>query len=138
RLAGVRRCVASFPRGGVIVVSAKSMNKLSAEATRPTRGRADLPRLRRMTEAQIARTSPVELADLPDDFWEDAEVVVPESKQAISLRLDRDVVEWFRQTGPRYQTRMNAVLRTYMSRMRKRHVLADKKGRRRRAALRLN
>ena len=87
-----------------------------------------------MSEAQVARTSPPELADLPDDFWDDAEVMAPESKEAISLRVDRDVLEWFRRTGPRYQTRMNAVLRSYMGRMRKRLVVGEKKGLRRGAA----
>jgi hypothetical protein len=43
----------------------------------PTRGRADFPRLDCMTEAEIARTSPPELANLPDDFWDDATVVRP-------------------------------------------------------------
>jgi uncharacterized protein (DUF4415 family) len=61
-------------------------------------------------------TSPKELADLPDDFWDEAELVVPVAKQAISLRVDEDVLEWFRGLGPRYQTRMNAVLRTFMTR----------------------
>jgi uncharacterized protein (DUF4415 family) len=67
-----------------------------------------------MDEAQIQDTSPAELADLPADFWDDAEVVVPPGKDAVSLRIDRDVLEWFRAQGPRYQTRMNAVLRSYM------------------------
>jgi uncharacterized protein (DUF4415 family) len=62
------------------------------------------------------RTSPEELADLPEDFWDKAEVVVPVAKRAISLRVDEDVLEWFRSLGPRYQTRMNAVLRAYMNR----------------------
>lgn len=115
-------------------MSAKSTSRQSVRARRPSRGRADLARLGRMTDAQIARTSPSELADLPDDFWEDAEVAVPEAKQAISLRVDRDVLDWFRRTGPRYQTRMNAVLRTYMTRRGKRRVAEDKKGRRRGAA----
>jgi uncharacterized protein (DUF4415 family) len=35
-------------------------------------------------------------------------------KQQITLRLDRDVIEWFKGQGPGYQTRMNAVLRSYM------------------------
>ena len=35
-------------------------------------------------------------------------------KAAISLRLDADVLEWFRARGPGYQTRINAVLRAYM------------------------
>jgi uncharacterized protein (DUF4415 family) len=62
------------------------------------------------------QTSPEELADLPDDFWDESELVVPTPKRAISLRVDEDVLEWFRRLGPRYQTRMNAVLRTYMKR----------------------
>lgn len=61
------------------------------------------------------RTSPPELADLPENFWEEAELVLPVSKQAISLRVDEDVLAWFRSLGPRYQTRMNAVLRSYMA-----------------------
>ena len=35
-------------------------------------------------------------------------------KAAISLRLDADVLDWFRAQGAGYQTRMNAVLRAYM------------------------
>ena len=68
-----------------------------------------------MSEAGIAESSPPELADLPSDFWDDAEVTIPEPKEAISLRVDRDVLTWFREAGPRYQTRMNAVLRSYMN-----------------------
>jgi uncharacterized protein (DUF4415 family) len=40
--------------------------------------------------------------------------VLPASKIPISLRVDADVLEFFRETGPRYQSRMNAVLRSYM------------------------
>jgi uncharacterized protein (DUF4415 family) len=72
-----------------------------------------------MTEAEIRRTSPPELENLPPNFWDGAELVVPNPKRAISLRLDEEVVEWFRRSGPRYQTRMNAVLRMYVKRMRK-------------------
>jgi uncharacterized protein (DUF4415 family) len=69
-----------------------------------------------MTEREIERTAPPQLADLPDDFWGKAELVVPPPKQAISLRVDQDVLAWFKEHGPRYQTRINAVLRTYVSR----------------------
>lgn len=86
----------------------------------PSRGRADLARLRRMTEAEIMRTSPPELADLPYDYWDSAVLVVPGPKRAISLRVDEDVLEWFKANGPRYQSRMNAVLRSYMSAARRR------------------
>ena len=80
----------------------------------PARGRADLSRLREMSEAEVSATSPQDLSDLPSDFWDDAEVVWPQPKEAISLRVDQDVLKWFRSGGPRYQTRMNAVLRSYV------------------------
>ncbi len=51
--------------------------------------------------------------------------VEPVSKQLLSLRIDRDVVEWFRATGKNYQSRMNAVLRAYVEH----HV--DRKAKRR-------
>jgi len=95
-------------------MSAKRTRPASKPAERPARGRADLARLRLMRESDIARTSPPELAHLPPDFWEEAELILPVTKQAISLRVDEDVLAWFRSLDPRYQTRMNAVLRSYM------------------------
>lgn len=80
----------------------------------PTEGRADLARLRRTTEAEIARTAPAELRDISEDFWQGARVVTPVAKEAISIRLDQDVIAFFRASGPRYQSRINAVLRSYV------------------------
>ena len=91
--------------------------KTSKTGDVPLRGRADLSRLREMSEAEVSATSPKELIDLPSDFWDDARVVWPQPKEAISLRVDQDVLKWFRSGGPRYQTRMNAVLRSYMRAM---------------------
>ncbi len=59
-------------------------------------------------------SAPAELRAIPDGFWQEARVVTPVSKQAISIRLDSDVIAWFRATGPKYQTRINAVLRSYV------------------------
>jgi len=73
-----------------------------------------------MTDEEIERNVPDEFADLPPDFWEDAKLVMPPPKQAVSIRVDQDVLEWFRDQGPRYQTRMNAVLRSYMAQTRRR------------------
>lgn len=67
-----------------------------------------------MTDADIERSSPPELANLPKNFWDAAELVPAVVKEAISLRVDMDVLTWFREQGPRYQSRMNAVLRAYM------------------------
>ena len=99
-------------------MSGRSIRRPTREP-RPSRGRAKLARLRRVSDAEIGRTSPAELADLPANFWDEAELVAPSPKRAISLRLDEDVLDWFRRSGPRYQTRMNAVLRMYVKRMRK-------------------
>jgi uncharacterized protein (DUF4415 family) len=96
-------------------MSAKHSAKRSKVDKSPLRGRADLARLRAMSEAEIARNSPAELANLPGDFWDNGTLVMPKTKEAISLRVDADILEWFRSLGPRYQTRMNAVLRAYMS-----------------------
>ena len=93
------------------------MPKPSKPASRkasPTKGRANLARLRRVSDAEIARTSPAALRAIPEDFWQAARVVTPVSKQALSIRLDTDVIDWFRATGPKYQTRINAVLRSYV------------------------
>lgn len=95
-------------------MSDRSIKKASRHPELPSRGRADLPRLRVVRETEIKRTSPPELADLPEAFWRDAELVAPVPKQAISLRVDEDVLAWFRNQGPRYQSRMNAVLRSFM------------------------
>lgn len=95
-------------------MSAKSTSKRIRKADVPSVGRADLARLRRLTDAEIERTSPPELRNLPKDFWDHAELVPAVVKEPISLRVDADVLTWFRAQGPRYQSRMNAVLRAYM------------------------
>jgi len=48
-----------------------------------------------------------------ESFWEDAEVVMPKPKQVVTMRLDADLLDWFRKENG-YQTRINAILRAYM------------------------
>ena len=99
-------------------MNAKRTRKRPGRSNQALRGRADLGRLRRVSEREIRATSPPELADLPDGFWDQAKVVEPPTKQPISLRVDADVLHWFKTQGPRYQSRMNAVLRSYMTQSR--------------------
>jgi uncharacterized protein (DUF4415 family) len=78
-----------------------------------------------LTEEQKARLAAV--AAMPDDqidtsdapFRPDAvwvkAVDFPHAKKLISLRIDEDVIEFFKHTGTRYQTRINAVLRSYVN-----------------------
>lgn len=53
--------------------------------------------------------------NLGPDFWREAEVVYPEGpKQQLTLRLDPDIVSFFKEQGKGYQTRINAVLRSFV------------------------
>jgi len=79
--------------------------------TTTNESRTDWKRLEEMSDADI------DFSDIPEldaDFFRNAKVRMPRAKKAISLRLDQDVLTWFRKQGRGYQTRMNAVLRTYM------------------------
>jgi uncharacterized protein (DUF4415 family) len=49
-----------------------------------------------------------------EEFWADAEVYMPQHKIHISLRLDKDIVNYFKEGGAGYQSRINAVLKSYM------------------------
>ncbi|MGA9507390.1 MAG: BrnA antitoxin family protein [Candidatus Sulfotelmatobacter sp.] len=46
-------------------------------------------------------------------FWRTAKVVLPTPKEIVTMRLDADLLRWFRQHRG-YQTRINAILRAYM------------------------
>jgi uncharacterized protein (DUF4415 family) len=46
-------------------------------------------------------------------FWKNAKIVLPRRKEVATMRLDADLLEWFRQQKG-YQTRINAILRAYM------------------------
>ena len=71
---------------------------------------------RRKSDAETERRA---VADpdagvIPPGFWDKAKLPVPENKQQITLRLDPDVIRFFKQTGKGYQSRMGAVLRSYV------------------------
>jgi uncharacterized protein (DUF4415 family) len=71
------------------------------------------------TEEDIERIAKEDDAP-PPEFWADAVLVAPVLKNMISLRVDEDVLRWFKRRGKGYQTRMNAVLRAYMEHHRRR------------------
>ena len=49
-----------------------------------------------------------------EDFWRNARIAMPRpSKTSVHLRLDADVLEWFRAQGQGHLSRMNAVLRSF-------------------------
>jgi uncharacterized protein (DUF4415 family) len=52
--------------------------------------------------------------EIDENFWKTARVILPEGKISVHLRMDSDVLDWFREQGKGHLTRMNAVLRSYM------------------------
>ncbi|MEX0956293.1 MAG: BrnA antitoxin family protein [Rhizobiaceae bacterium] len=84
-------------------------------------GRSDVKRLAEITDEEIEaqmRDDP-DWADFMDIDWSNATIVYPVEKQAVSIRLDRDVLDFFKVQGKGYQTRINAVLRGYVQEMKK-------------------
>ncbi len=64
------------------------------------------------------RDEDIDYSDIPeldDDFWAKANVVMPKPKEQISIKVDREVLDYFRKDGPGYQTRMNAVLKSFVA-----------------------
>ena len=86
-------------------------------ATMRRRGasRTDWARFDATTQAELETS----IAADPDDVheapqWDQAVLGLPPRKEHINIRVDADVLEWFRQTGRGYQTRMNNVLRAFV------------------------
>jgi uncharacterized protein (DUF4415 family) len=55
-----------------------------------------------------------DIPELDEDFFREAKIRLPQAKQLISLRIDADVLDWFKRQGKGYQTKINAVLRAYV------------------------
>lgn len=75
------------------------------------KGATDFKRLRALRDAEI------DFSDIPrlgKSFWRAAKLSMPEPKDRLTIRIDRDVVQWLKRRGPGYQTRINAVFRSYM------------------------
>ncbi len=73
--------------------------------------KSDLPRIDAMSDKDI------DYSDAPEtdaDFWQGAAVNSPAVKQQVTLRIDPDIVDFFKSSGQGYQTRINAVLRSYV------------------------
>ena len=78
--------------------------------------RRSLSEIQSMRERDLDKTrSDAPIAEsLGEEFWKSARVGLPPGKTSVHLRLDSDVVEWFKSHGKGHLTRMNAVLRAYV------------------------
>ena len=70
------------------------------------------------SSSSLAKEQPVELTDVPDlsgaGFLHAMRAEHVPVKKQVSLRIDEDILEFFKQQGSRYQTKMHAVLRAYV------------------------
>jgi len=89
-------------------MSGKHTGKVKASGT-------DWSGLRNLSDRKNRRAieSDPEARPTNADFWKGAKVVLPQAKQTVTIRLDADLLEWLRQQKG-YQTRVNAVLRSWM------------------------
>jgi uncharacterized protein (DUF4415 family) len=79
------------------------------------KGKTDWARVDALTDEDIAKAVANDPDAVPIDVdWSDAVLVVAPKKQAISIRVDEDVLNFFKKEGDGYQRRINAVLRSYM------------------------
>ena len=81
----------------------------------PSRGKTDWAAFDALTDEQIEEAVRNDPDAVPLDFnWDEAVLVIPPKKKAISIRVDEDVLDYFKHEGAGYQRRINAVLRSYM------------------------
>lgn len=80
------------------------------------KGKTDWKRFAAITDAEVAASiaNDPDWAEFKDIDWSDAVLVMPAKKKAISIRVDEDVLDFFKKDGDGYQRRINAVLRSYM------------------------
>ncbi|WP_060513166.1 BrnA antitoxin family protein [Pseudomonas sp. NBRC 111124] len=72
--------------------------------------KTDWSRLAQQSDSDIDTS---DIPELGEDFFREAELRVP-AKQTVTIRLDSDVLAWFKEQGAGYQTRINQLLRQYM------------------------
>ena len=116
----------------------ESIVRYTAEELRRKRERgesqSDWARAAAMTEEELEAA----IASDPDEAgweydWDNVIIGFPKPKRQVTVRLDGDIIEWFKETGKGYQTRMNAVLRSYVE-TQKRQELERRKRERAEAA----
>ncbi len=97
----------------------KEKNTIVGSREAPRKIKSDLDKLRELTDEEIDASIKND-PDWSEDWnWGDAVLVIPPKKKPISIRVDEDVLDYFKAEGAGYQRRMNAVLRSYMEQKRK-------------------
>jgi uncharacterized protein (DUF4415 family) len=112
---------ASFQRAERGKMKNENIVRYSLDEIRAMRGKSDWAKVAATTEADIARhiAEDPDLQGFNEIDWSTAVLVDPPKKQAISIRVDNDILAFFKAQGAGYQGRINAVLRHFMDSTRK-------------------
>ncbi|MFC1570010.1 BrnA antitoxin family protein [bacterium] len=72
---------------------------------------------KRLNEIRDIKEEDIDYSDIPelDDDWFEKATLIKSQTKAVSVKLDNDVVEWYRSHDRNYQARINAILRAYMN-----------------------
>lgn len=101
----------------------KNTTIVSRDAPR-RKGKTDWAAVDALTDKEIEASiaNDPDWQEFADIDWSQAVLVVPPKKKAISIRLDADVLDYFKKEGAGYQRRMNAVLRSFVQQKRKKRA----------------
>jgi uncharacterized protein (DUF4415 family) len=125
----VRRWSVSFPSGEHVVQKKGRFVRYTRDEVRAMLARGedqtDWARVRAMSQDEVERLADEEDGPLPEGWEKTIVLGIPEPKQGVHIRLDADVLRWFKAQGPGYQTRINAVLRAFMAARRRTDAAAE-------------
>ena len=76
--------------------------------------------LKQLSEIPDSEIDYSDIPELDEEWFNNANIVYPLKKKPISLRIDLEVLEWFKSQGKRYQSHINAVLQAYVKAQKKR------------------
>ena len=100
-------------------MNAKRTAKRIRNKSKSAEPKTDWARLRAMTDRDIeraVRADPDAAPILNERWFRNAKLVMPPDRKprvAISLRVESDVIDWFKAQGGPYQSRMHAVLKAF-------------------------
>jgi len=72
---------------------------------------------KRLHEIKSIKDKDIDYSDIPEldeTFWANVKPVYPKQKKAISIRLDQDIIDYFKSDGRGYQSKINNILRSYV------------------------
>ena len=106
--------------GKGVLLNGVAYERLADGTLRPFASKTDWARIDAMTDEELTANAESDPDSIPytDEEWAAATVIRP-GKVSVGIRLDSDLLDWFKKRGSGYQTRINSVLRRYVEAQKK-------------------